>query len=78
MVPAGRLRIVGEWTTSDGRQRCRIEPESVEAAFPSDGTRALRRLLLGAILAGRLRVPAPESRWGMPVSLEVAAEVLRG
>ena len=77
-VASGALALAGQWATADGRQRCRVSPESLTANFPADGTYRLRRLLLGAILSGRLVVPTAASRWGTPASLETAAEALRG
>lgn len=78
MIDDGRLRLVGDWETSDGRRRCRISPASVQEHFPTDGSERLRRLIMGAILAGRFAVPAPASRWGAPLSLDAAAEAIRG
>jgi len=78
MAASGRLVLLGDWPTADGRRRCRISPVSVRDAFPADGSERLRRLLMGAILAGRFGVPTPASRWAAPLPLEAAAEVLRG
>jgi hypothetical protein len=76
MIDAGRLATVGDWQTADGRCRQRLSPESVRAQFPSDGSYELRRLAMGAILAGRLKAPAPASRWGAPASLEHVVDML--
>jgi len=69
MLGAGELRCFGEWETADGRQRRRLSPESVREHFPIDRSGELQRLAMGAILAGRLRVPAPAERWGAPAPL---------
>jgi hypothetical protein len=76
MIDAGQLRSLGDWETESGRQRRRLSPESVRQHFPNDGSRELRRLALGAILAGRLRVPAPAGRWGAPVLLHDVVDLL--
>lgn len=78
LVDGGRLARVGDRRTADGRRHCRINPSSVVELFPADGSERLRRLFMGAILAGRFVVPAPSSRWGAPMSLQAAAEMLRG
>lgn len=76
MVESGQLRCLGEWQMRDGRRRRRLSPESVREHFPKDGSRALRRLAMGAILAGRLRVPVPPGRWGAPVPLQDFVDLL--
>jgi hypothetical protein len=76
MIDAGELRCVGGWATADGRMRRRVSPKSVLEHFPSDGSHRLRRLTMGAILAGRFKVPPPESRWGPPAPLGVVVDML--
>jgi hypothetical protein len=76
MIDAGQLCCLGDWKTTDGRRRQRLSPDSVRERFPTDGSYQLRRLAIGAILAGRLKVPAPESRWGPPAPLELIADAL--
>jgi hypothetical protein len=76
-VASGGLALAGQWTTADGRQRCRISPESLVASLPADGSYRLRRLLVGAVLTGRFVVPKPTTRWGRPAPLETAVEALR-
>ena len=48
----------------------------VREHFPRDGSDELRRLAIGAILAGRLKVPAPEGRWGAPAPLQDVVHLL--
>jgi hypothetical protein len=76
MIDADELRCVGGWQTVNGRARRYLSPESVRAHFPNDGSYQLRRLTMGAILAGRFKVPPPESRWGPPAPLSIIVEVL--
>jgi len=76
MIDAGQLRSLGDWETESGRQRRRLSPESVRQHFPNDGSHEFRRLALGAILAGRLRVPPPAGRWGAPVPLQNVVDLL--
>lgn len=76
MIGRGLLTCVGQWQTADGRQRRRIDPESVKANFPHDGSYRLRRLAMGAILSGRFVVPAPLDRWGDPAPLTAVVDVL--
>jgi len=76
MIDAGRLRCLGAWETTDGRQRRHISPESVRELFPDDGSYQLRRLAMGAILGGRLTVPVPAGRWGPPAPLSSVVDVL--
>lgn len=76
MVDAGQLRCLGDWETATGRRRRRLSPESVREHFPDDGSRELRRLAMGAILAGRLNVPAPAGRWGAPAPLQDVVDLL--
>ena len=76
MVDSGELRCLGDWETADGRQRRRLSPESVGEHFPTDGSRELRRLAMGAILAGRLTVPPPAGRWGAPAPLRDVVDLL--
>lgn len=59
MIGCAAIRCVGGGRTADGRTRQWIDPESVRELFPDDGSYRLRRLVLGAILAGRFVVPAP-------------------
>jgi hypothetical protein len=54
MIERSELRSLGDWETADGRRR-RLSPDSVREHFPNDGSRELRRLAMGAILAGRLK-----------------------
>lgn len=77
-IDAGALACVGFRATSDGRLLRRLDPASVEAAFPEDATKRLRRLLMGALLAGRCQVPTPPTRWSKPAPLAALAEALRG
>src|SRR5712692_8466902 len=76
MIDAEELRCLGDWETIDGRSRRRLSPDSVREHFPRDGSYQLRRLAMGAILAGRLQVPAPPGRWGAPAPLEFAVDRL--
>ena len=76
MIDTGRLETVGDWQTADGRCRQRLSPESVRVQFPDDGSYELRRLAMGAILAGRLKPPAPASRWGAPAPHEHVVDML--
>src|SRR5205814_932502 len=76
MVGAGELRCLGDWDTANGRRRRRLSPESVREHFPLDGSRELRRLAMGAILAGRITVPAPPGRWGAPAPLQDVVDLL--
>jgi hypothetical protein len=55
---------------NSGRQATAAsQPGQRPRDFPNDGSRELRRLAMGAILAGRLKVPAPAGRWGAPAPL---------
>lgn len=76
MVDSGQLRCLGDWQTTDGKRRRRLSPETVREHFPKDGSRELRRLAMGAMLAGRLTVPAPASRWGAPAPLQDVVDLL--
>jgi len=76
MIVAGQLQCLGDWETVDGRRRQRLSPESVREHFPNDGSYELRRLAMGTILAGRLKVPAPAGRWGAPVPLNDVVDAL--
>ncbi len=76
MVDAGELRSLGDWQMADGRRRRRLSPESVRKHFPKDDSRELRRLAMGAILAGRLTVPRPIGRWGAPAPLQDIVDLL--
>jgi len=76
MVDGRQLHCLGDWETACGRRRRWLSPESVRQHFPNDGSRELRRLALGAILAGRLRVPAPAGRWGGPAPLQDVVDLL--
>ena len=69
LVEKAELRLVGQASDLVGRRRIRIDFESVVERFPRNGSFELRRILMYAILAGRLTVPAPSSRWGRPAAL---------
>ena len=76
MIDSGQLRCLGDWQSTDGKRRRRLSPESVREHFPKDGSRELRRLAMGAMLAGRLTVPTPASRWGAPAPLQDVVDLL--
>lgn len=76
MIDTSQLACLGEWETSDGRARRRISPESIREHFPDDGSYQLRRLAMGAILAGRFTVSAPANRWGPPAPLSIVVDVV--
>lgn len=76
MIERGLLGCLGAWETSDGRERRRVDPETVIALLPDDGSFKLRRLTIGAILAGRFVVPPVAERWGLPAPLSAAVDFL--
>jgi hypothetical protein len=74
LIDCGAIRRAGGGRTADGRKRQWVDPESVCELFPEDASYRLRRLALGAILAGGFVVPAPPTRWASPRPLSVAVD----
>ena len=74
-IDRDELRLVADSTDHAGRRKLKIDPESVRARFRKDGAYELRRLVMQRILAGRLKVPAPSTRWGEPTPLAEICEL---
>lgn len=56
----------------------RLTVESVCGLFPDDASRPIREAALTAILDGRVRAPAPITRYARPVPITELARLLAG
>ena len=74
-IDRDELRLVADSTDLAGRRKLKVDPESVRERFPEDGAYGLRRLAMQRILVGRLKVPAPSTRWGEPAPLVEICEL---
>jgi hypothetical protein len=54
----------------------RLTVESVSALFPDDALRPIRDAALASILQGRMRAPAPATRYARPVPITELARLL--
>jgi hypothetical protein len=54
----------------------RLTVESVSSRFPDDALRPIREAALAAILQGRMRTPAPITRYARPVPITELARLL--
>jgi hypothetical protein len=55
----------------------RLTVESVANLFPDDALRPIRKAALAAILQGRVRAPAPSTRYARPVPITELHRLLR-